>query len=58
MPKFRKKPVVIEAMQWTGQNTYAVTAFIEGEKPDISNPMAAEHGTPTARTSPREACAS
>lgn len=27
MPKFRKKPVVIEAVQWTGSNLKEVIAF-------------------------------
>ena len=27
MAKYRKKPVFIEAMQWTGKNTSAVQAF-------------------------------
>ncbi len=27
MPKFRKKPVVIEALQWTGDNATAMLAF-------------------------------
>jgi len=40
--KFRKKPVVIEAMQWTGDNLYAVTAFVEGENPDLRHDMAKE----------------
>jgi hypothetical protein len=40
MPKFRKKPVVIEAMQWDGSNTFAVTTFIEGKEPDLKHPMA------------------
>jgi hypothetical protein len=30
MPKFRKKPVVIEALQWTGENAAEVTAFRGG----------------------------
>lgn len=37
MTKFRKKPVVIEAVQFTGENLYEVTAFIEGENPDLSS---------------------
>jgi hypothetical protein len=28
--KFRKKPVVIEAVQWTGKNLREITAFVEG----------------------------
>lgn len=27
MAKYRKKPVVVEAIQWTGKNTSAVQAF-------------------------------
>ena len=30
MPKFRKKPVVIEAMQWTGDNESDVFEFTSG----------------------------
>ena len=30
MAKFRKKPVVIEAVQWTGTNTDFVLAFTRG----------------------------
>lgn len=29
MPQFRKKPVVIEAIQWTGRNTEEVINFCE-----------------------------
>ena len=28
MPKFRKKPVVIEAVQWTGKNVRQIEDFI------------------------------
>lgn len=28
MPKFRKKPVVIEALQWTGENNQEVCFFL------------------------------
>lgn len=28
MPKFRKKPVVIEAVQWTGANSMEVARFL------------------------------
>jgi len=31
--KFRKKPVVIEAMQWTGNNLSEIEAFINQGKP-------------------------
>ena len=30
MPMFRKKPVVIEAVQWTGANTEEIDAFLGG----------------------------
>jgi len=30
MPMFRKKPVVIEAVQWTGENKSAIDAFVLG----------------------------
>ena len=29
MPKFRKKPVVIEAMQWDGNNVEEISQFID-----------------------------
>jgi len=32
--KFRKKPVVSEAMQWDGRNVYEMYCFIEGKQPD------------------------
>lgn len=31
MPKFRKKPVAIEAVQWTGDNKDAIDAFVGHE---------------------------
>lgn len=37
---YRKKPVVIEAMQLTESNIFAVTEFIEGRKPDLRSAMA------------------
>jgi len=30
MPKFRKKPVEVEAIQWTGDNTQDAVAFAGG----------------------------
>ena len=30
MPKFRKKPVVIEAVQWTGENLREIITFTDG----------------------------
>lgn len=35
MPKFRKKPVVIEAIKWTGKNLTEVIAFCGEIHPDI-----------------------
>lgn len=34
MTQFRKKPVVIDAVQWKGDNLFEVIAFTNG-KPDI-----------------------
>jgi hypothetical protein len=31
MTKFRKKPVVIEAIQWTGENRVEIARFIRGD---------------------------
>lgn len=36
---FRKKPVVISAVQWTGSNLFEVTSFIDGV-PDIKGNFA------------------
>ena len=36
MPKFRKRPVAIEAIQWTGENLFEVISFTDS-KPDLSN---------------------
>lgn len=33
--KFRKKPVVIEAVQWTGDNVDEVLEFVGGELPVV-----------------------
>lgn len=40
MPKFRKKPVVIDAVQWTGENVDEVNDFIGL----ANNPQTARHG--------------
>lgn len=32
-----KKPVVIDAIQWTGQNLYDVIWFVSGQRPDITS---------------------
>jgi hypothetical protein len=37
--KFRKKPVVIDAIQWDGRNTFQVLEFM-GKKPDLSTSIA------------------
>ena len=39
MAKYRKKPVVIEAIQWNGQNTKQILEFM-GQKVDLSNQIA------------------
>jgi len=33
--KFRKLPVEIDALQWTGKDLFAMMTFIEGEKPNL-----------------------
>lgn len=45
MPQFRKKPVVIEAVQWTGSNADEISAFSKkavrvssGEMPTLTVP--------------------
>lgn len=32
MAKYRKKPVVIEAVRWTGKNLIDIQSFIEGHR--------------------------
>jgi len=40
MAKFRKKPVVIEAVRWTGKDSYdAVAAFLGGTAAVFCNPL-------------------
>lgn len=39
MAKFRKKPVVIEAVQWTGENVHEVYSFMHGA-PTTDNDIA------------------
>lgn len=41
MTQFRKKPVLIEAVQWTGENLFEVITFTDG-KPDLSTTEAME----------------
>lgn len=43
MAKYRKKPVVIEAVQFTGRNILEITTFIDGAAPDLRHPIACEH---------------
>lgn len=31
MPKFRKKPVIIEAVKWDGENLHEVSLFCKGD---------------------------
>lgn len=40
MPKFVKRPVVIDALQWTGDNLFEVTTFIEGKFPELRTSIA------------------
>ena|ERR1035437_685139 len=40
--KFRKKPVVIKAVRWTGSNLFEVITFIDGKKPDIAHKIASD----------------
>lgn len=35
--KFRKKPIVIDAVRWTGGNVNEVLPFIQDGKPDFSH---------------------
>lgn len=41
MPQFRKKPVVIDAVQWTGENLFEVITFTDG-KPELNSDIAME----------------
>lgn len=38
MPKFRKKPVVIEAVQYTGQNAHEIARFAEPTRTAFAGP--------------------
>ena len=47
MSKFRKKPIVIDAVQWNGGNVEVVLPFIQDGKPDLSHlPSDGMHVTP------------
>ena len=37
MPKFRKKPVVIEAVQWTGENVREMADFLDSYRTVVSD---------------------
>ena len=39
MPKFRKKPVVIEAVQWTGENFEEISEFLGKARRLIPSPV-------------------
>ena len=41
--RYRKKPVEVKALEWTGSNLFDVTTFLEGVKPllDCDSAMAA-----------------
>ena len=39
--QYRKKPVVIDAIQWTGDNLFDVITFTDGE-PDLKCPVTSE----------------
>lgn len=40
MAKYRKKPVVINAIKWTGKNVYEIYSFINGKPNNNSCKMA------------------
>lgn len=42
--EFRKKPVVIQAIKWDGDNLFDVISFTDG-KPDLSTTVAADKWT-------------
>lgn len=35
--QWRKKPVVIQAIEWTGHNLFSVATFLEGKQPDLKS---------------------
>ena len=39
MGKYRKKPVVIEAMKWDGKNLREITGFMQGKPVKLDSPM-------------------
>ena len=40
MPNYRKKPVVIEAIEFSETNLFDVITFIDGRRPDLKSNMA------------------
>ena len=42
MKRYRKLPVEIDAVVWNGSNLYEVTAFIEGQTPNIDGRYASD----------------
>jgi hypothetical protein len=42
MTKYRKKPVVVEAMQLSSESIFKVVSFINSKKPDVKSNMASE----------------
>lgn len=40
--KYRKKPVEIDAVQWTGNNLFEIVSFINSKKPDITSLIASD----------------
>ena len=41
MANFRKKPVVIDGVKWTGENLFEVITFMDG-KPELNSDIAME----------------
>lgn len=39
MPKYRKKPVVVEAVKWTGENRDEITSFTKGRAQGNLSPL-------------------
>jgi len=40
--KYTKKPVTIEAIEWTGKNLFEITEFIQSKKPNTSSRIASD----------------
>lgn len=37
--KYKKKPVVIEAMEWTGYNGHELIAWVKASAPELNQPI-------------------